>query len=80
MRAVNGGGRGGGRGPDQAALWRIMSTLAPDAELESPLSGRMVFRGHGDLKVLLAAVYGGLSDVTWQPIIGDGSTRVAGPG
>jgi hypothetical protein len=56
---------------------RIISTLAPDAELESPLSGRMVFRGHADLRILLAAVYGGLSDLTWQPIIGDGSTRVA---
>ena len=51
---------------------RIVSTLAPDAELLSPLSGRMVFRGRDDLRVLLGAVYGGLSDLTWREIIGDG--------
>jgi hypothetical protein len=56
---------------------RMMSALAPHAELASPLSGRMVFRGHNDLRVLLAAVYGGLSDLTWQEVIGEGSTRVA---
>jgi hypothetical protein len=56
---------------------RMMSALAPDAELASPLSGRMLFRGIADLRVLLAAVYGGLSDLTWREVIGDGSTRVA---
>ena len=56
---------------------RMMSALAPDAELVSPLSGRMVFRGRDDLRVLLAAVYGGLNDLTWQETIGEGSTRVA---
>jgi hypothetical protein len=55
----------------------MMSALAPDAELISPLSGRMVFRGRDDLRVLLAAVYGGLNDLTWQEVIGEGSTRVA---
>jgi hypothetical protein len=56
---------------------RIVSTLAPDAELLSPLSGRMVFRGRDDLRVLLGAVYGGLSGLTWREVIGDGATRVA---
>jgi hypothetical protein len=56
---------------------RIGSTLAPDAELLSPLSGRMVFRGRDDLRVLLGAVYGGLSGLTWREVIGDGATRVA---
>jgi hypothetical protein len=56
---------------------RMMSALAPDAELASPLSGRMLFRGVADLRVLLAAVYGGLSDLTWREVIGDGATRVA---
>lgn len=55
----------------------MMRALAPDAELVSPLSGRMVFRGHDDLRTLLAAVYGGLSDLTWRDVIGEGSTRVA---
>jgi len=56
---------------------RIVSTLAPDAELLSPLSGRMVFRGRDDLRVLLGAVYGGLSGLTWREVIGEGTTRVA---
>jgi SnoaL-like domain len=56
---------------------RMVSVLAPDVALVSPLSGRMVFRGRDDLRVLLAAVYGGLHDLTWQEVIGAGSTRVA---
>ena len=56
---------------------RIVSTLAPDAELLSPLSRRMVFRGRDDLRVLLGAVYSGLSGLTWREVIGDGTTRVA---
>ena len=55
----------------------MVGALAPDAELVSPLSGRMVFRGSEDLRVLLAAVYGGLTDLRWQEFIGDGPTRVA---
>ncbi len=56
---------------------RIVGTLAPDAELLSPLFGRMVFRGRDDLRVLLGAVYGALSGLTWREVIGDGATRVA---
>jgi SnoaL-like domain len=56
---------------------RIVSTLAPDVELLSPLSRRMVFRGRDDLRVLLGAVYGGLSGLTWREVIGEGATRVA---
>jgi hypothetical protein len=56
---------------------RLVSTLAPNAELLSPLSGRMVFRGRDDLRVLLGAVYGGLSNLVWREVIGDGATRVA---
>ena len=56
----------------------IMATLAPDAELVSPVSGRMVFRGRDDLRVLLAAVYGavGMSGLHWHQELGDGSVRV----
>jgi SnoaL-like domain len=56
---------------------RMVSVLSPDAELVSPLSGRMVFRGRDDLRVLLGAVYGRLSNLVWREVIGDGSTRVA---
>ncbi len=56
---------------------RMMSVLSPAAELVSPLSGRMVFRGRDDLQVLLGAVYGAQSNLIWHEVIGDGSTRVA---
>src|SRR5689334_14394821 len=56
---------------------RMVGALAPDAELLSPLFGRMVFRGRDDLRVLLGAVYGGLSHLVWREVIGDGTTRVA---
>jgi hypothetical protein len=56
---------------------RMVSTLAPGAELLSPLSGRMVVRGRNDLRVLLGAVYGGLSNLVWREFIGEGATWVA---
>jgi hypothetical protein len=54
----------------------IMETLAPDAELVSPLSGRMVFRGKDDLRALLTAVYGALKGFRWTEETGDGKLRV----
>jgi hypothetical protein len=55
----------------------MVSVLAPDAELVSPLSGRMVFRGRDDLRVLLGAAFGSLRGLHWKNFVGDGSTRVA---
>ncbi len=54
----------------------MMSTLTADAELVSPISGHMVFRGHDDLRALLTAVYGSLSGLRWREEVGDGSVRV----
>lgn len=54
----------------------IVAVLAPDAELVSPLSGRMVFRGRDDLRVLSAAVYGTLSGLRWRSEVGSGALRV----
>jgi hypothetical protein len=54
----------------------IMATLAAEAELVSPISGRMVFRGHDDLRALLSAVYGSLTDLQWDEEIGDQARRV----
>lgn len=53
-----------------------METLASDVELVSPISGRMVFRGRDDLRVLLAAVYGSMARLRWRDEIGDGTVRV----
>jgi ketosteroid isomerase-like protein len=50
--------------------------LAPDAELISPLSGRLVFRGRDDLLTLLDAVYGTITALRWHDEVGDDSVRV----
>jgi SnoaL-like protein len=55
----------------------MVTALAPEAELVSPLFGQMVFRGHDDLRVLLGAAFGSLRGLHWQEHIGDGQTRVA---
>ena len=54
----------------------IMGTLAPDVEVVSPISGRMVFRGQEDVKHLLSAVYGTLKGLRWTQTIGEGEHRV----
>jgi limonene-1,2-epoxide hydrolase len=54
----------------------IVATLAPSAELVSPVSGRMIFRGRQDLGVFLSAVYSSLSDVHWRQTLTAGDVRV----
>jgi ketosteroid isomerase-like protein len=54
----------------------LMETLAPDVEVVSPISGRMVFRGQDDVRALLGAVYGTLNDLRWTETVGDGDHRV----
>jgi ketosteroid isomerase-like protein len=53
-------------------LDRLVDTLAPDAELVSPLLARGVIRGKNDLRLLFAAVYGSLSELRWTEEIVDG--------
>lgn len=55
----------------------FMATLTPDVEVVSPISGRMVFRGREDVRVLLSAVYGSLNGLRWTKTLGDGDSRVA---
>jgi hypothetical protein len=56
----------------------MVSTLTLDAELVSPISGRMVFRGRDDLRVLLTAVYGAtIQNLRWHDRIGTGDLQVA---
>jgi hypothetical protein len=57
-------------------LDRLLSTLTPDCEVVSPISGRMVFRGTEDLRVLLGAVYSTTRGMRWTEEIGDGPARV----
>jgi hypothetical protein len=55
----------------------MMSALAPDVELVSPISGRMVFKGEDDVRHLLTAVYGSLKGLRWTQTLGEGKDRVA---
>lgn len=55
----------------------LMETLTPDVEVVSPISGRMVFRGQDDVRILFRAVYGTLNGLRWRDDVGDGSVRVA---
>ncbi len=57
-------------------LEALLATLAPGAELHSPIAGRMVFRGSGDLRILLAAVYGSLRGLRWSSEVREGATSV----
>jgi hypothetical protein len=59
----------------------LVELLEPDADLISPLSGRMVFRGADDMRALLSAVYGSLKAWRWREEVGDDRLRmVAGAG
>ena len=55
----------------------FMATMAPDVEVVSPISGRMVFRGEEDVRFLLSAVYRTLSSLRWLRTVGEGENRVA---
>lgn len=54
----------------------LVDTLAPDVELVSPISGRMVFRSKDDLRVLATAVYGSMTGLRWRQEVGDDTVRV----
>jgi SnoaL-like protein len=55
----------------------LAATFAPDVELISPISGRLVFRGRDDVRFLLACVYDTVSKLRWEQPIGQGSSRLA---
>jgi SnoaL-like domain len=54
----------------------LMDTLAPDIEVVSPISGRMVFRGTDDVRFLLAHVYGCMRGLRWSSQLTDGASSV----
>jgi hypothetical protein len=65
------------RATEDGDMEAMAATLAPDAELPSPLSGRLLFRGRDDLRVLLSAVYDTISDLRWEEPAGEGRQRLA---
>ncbi len=63
----------------------ILATLAPDAELISPLSANAIIRGREDLRALLGAIYSSLEGLHWGALAANdslvtvvGSARIAG--
>src|SRR4051794_13227888 len=61
---------------EAADIDALMETLGPEAEVVSPISGRMVFRGRDDLRILLGAVYDVTRNLHWSRQVGDGDVRV----
>jgi hypothetical protein len=55
----------------------FMATMTADVEVVSPISGRMVFRGEDDVRILLGAVYATLDGLRWTKLVGNGEQRVA---
>jgi hypothetical protein len=55
----------------------VMATLAPEPEVVSPISGRLVFRGREDVRILLAAVYASLNGQRWTRQLDDDGIHVA---
>ncbi|ALG09419.1 nuclear transport factor 2 family protein [Kibdelosporangium phytohabitans] len=53
-----------------------MSTLADDAVLRSPLTDRVRFTGHAELRKLIEVAYGHLENVSVHTEVGDERTRV----
>jgi SnoaL-like protein len=76
MRSVDDAVRSYREASERNDIEALLATLAPDAELVSPISGRMVIRGLADLRILLSAVYGTLVELRWHSEVGDGPTRV----
>ena len=54
----------------------VIATLAPGAELVSPISGRLVFRGTDDLRALFTALFATVARFDWDREVGDGPVRV----
>lgn len=53
----------------------VLDTLAADVILRSPITDRVVFRGHDQVRGVLTAVFSTLDDTHYFADVGDQSTR-----
>jgi hypothetical protein len=53
----------------------VLATLAPHAVLRSPITNRIAFRGHEEIRPLLESVFGTLQGTEFFADIGDDRTR-----
>ena len=54
----------------------LLACLAPDAELRSPISRRVAFRGTAELRALFEVVHATLDRVEVVEVVGEGRVRV----
>jgi len=55
---------------------RIVACLSPAIELRSPISRRVAFRGHDQVREVLEVVYAAIGAVEVTEVVGDGDLRV----
>ncbi len=53
----------------------VMATLAPDAVLYSPITDKIAFRGHAEIRELLRSVFETVDDMSFFADVGDAHTR-----
>jgi SnoaL-like domain len=53
----------------------VMATLAPDVVLHSPITDRVAFHGHAEVRELLDSVFVTILDIRYFADVGDGRTR-----
>ncbi len=53
-----------------------MTAFAPDAVLHSPLTSRVRFTGHAELRALIEVAYAHLTEIRFHTDVGDDRTRV----
>ncbi len=53
-----------------------LTAFAPDAVVRSPLTNRVRFTGHAELRPLLEVAYSHLKDIRFHTDVGDEATRV----
>jgi hypothetical protein len=64
------------RAGETADVELAMSAFAPDVVLRSPLTDRVRFTGHAELRQLLEVAYTHLSEVRFHTDVGDERTRM----
>jgi hypothetical protein len=53
----------------------FVATLAPDVVLNSPITSRVVFRGHDEVRELMRSVFLTIKDIRYFADVGDDHTR-----
>ena len=60
---------------ERADVEAFMATLAPDVVLRSPITTRIEFRGHDEIRTLMRAVFASIRDIHYYADVGDAGTR-----